>query len=115
MIRRSALTLLLAAVWVGSTERGRLAGGGPKRGQGEWTRSDSAPHKLTSRSAQGLYWIFAKPEHEADYPVPDEEKLNLGGDELGPRHPDPNFRPLGHISLDWCDYMGDEILASRYA
>ncbi|KAL8286304.1 hypothetical protein RQP46_004792 [Phenoliferia psychrophenolica] len=65
------------------------------------------------RGDKGLYWIFAKPEHAAEYPVPDEERLNLGGEELGPKHPDPSFRPLGHISLDYTDYMGDQTLANR--
>ncbi|KAK4698748.1 hypothetical protein P7C70_g7523, partial [Phenoliferia sp. Uapishka_3] len=64
------------------------------------------------RGDKGLFWIFPKPGFEDKYPVPDDEPLNLE-DGQGPAHPDPSFRPLGHISLDWTDYMNDNSLANR--
>lgn len=68
---------------------------------------------LTGCPSQGLYWIFAKPAHEAQYALPDEERLSLSPESLGPASPDPTFRPLGHVSLDWTDYMNDDSLASK--
>ena len=89
-----------------------MAARGPKGGQGE-PPPQSCSEPVPRLSRQGLYWIFPKPENAAEYLVPDDDKMNFMGDKIGPPHPDKSFRPLGHISLDWCDYMNDESLANR--
>ncbi|GAA6006655.1 hypothetical protein JCM10207_005007 [Rhodosporidiobolus poonsookiae] len=64
------------------------------------------------RGVKNLYWIF--PTDEAAYgPLPDEEPLSLDPTKTGPTAPDATFRPLGHVSMDWEDYAGDESLCDR--
>ncbi|ORY69269.1 hypothetical protein BCR35DRAFT_354630 [Leucosporidium creatinivorum] len=55
---------------------------------------------------KGLRWIFRAKTPEAlerfKEPLPEQEICSLSR-ELGPPSPDPDFRPIGHASLDWVD------------
>ncbi|GAA5885490.1 hypothetical protein JCM3774_003368, partial [Rhodotorula dairenensis] len=65
---------------------------------------------------QNLYWIYVnstsppRAEEEAEEVA---EPLNLEPTKTGPRRPDPTFAPVGHVSLDWEDYLGEVELADR--
>ncbi|GAA5899233.1 GNAT family N-acetyltransferase [Sporobolomyces salmoneus] len=68
------------------------------------------------RGVKGLYWIFPADTEAARtrlrLPLPERESFNQR-EGLGPPAPHPEFTPLGHASLDWEDYEGDESLANR--
>ncbi|GAA5886613.1 hypothetical protein JCM16303_001387 [Sporobolomyces ruberrimus] len=68
------------------------------------------------RDAKGLYWIIPADTEAAKaklrLPLPERESFNRT-EGLGPPAPHASFRPLGHASLDWEDYDGDETLANR--
>ncbi|GAA5923472.1 uncharacterized protein JCM15063_003659 [Sporobolomyces koalae] len=68
------------------------------------------------RQVKGLYWIMPQNTPEAKLrlrgPPPVREKFNRT-DGLGPPAPYLDFRPLGHVSLDWEDYDGDESLGNK--
>ncbi|GAA6064027.1 hypothetical protein JCM10212_004259 [Sporobolomyces blumeae] len=72
---------------------------------------------LVRRNVKGLYWIHPADREDPGprfrYPLPDLEPLNLEPNKTGPPAPHPDFRPIGHVSLDWEDYEGDESLAKR--
>ncbi|GAA5974900.1 hypothetical protein JCM21900_002944 [Sporobolomyces salmonicolor] len=68
------------------------------------------------RGVKGLFWVFpAEGKHAEGHfrPLPGREALNADADKLGPSSPDPSFRPIGHVSLDWEDYQHDDSLANR--
>lgn len=67
------------------------------------------------RKVKGLYWIVPAETSAAKTRLrclPERENFNRT-DGLGPPAPHPDFRPLGHASLDWEDYDGDQSLADR--
>ncbi|GAA5842426.1 hypothetical protein JCM5353_006769 [Sporobolomyces roseus] len=67
------------------------------------------------RKAKGLYWVFPADTEAARKrlrSLPDQESFNRTSG-LGPPAPHAEFRPLGHASLDWEDYDGDESLANK--
>jgi hypothetical protein len=101
----------MAAVWMGIRARTSLENASPNR------RQSTSPHTLTlplppdSPLSQNLYWIH--PLTSTSFPVPDIEYYNLEPTIQGPPPPDLSFQPLGHVSLDWEDYGGDDSLTSR--
>ena len=58
---------------------------------------------------QNLYWIYVDPQPA----LSTTEMLNLEPTKAGPPPPDPNFTPIGHVSLDWEDYGGEDELADK--
>lgn len=52
------------------------------------------------------------PTSPSVFTFPEVEMLSLEG-KPGPPPASPSFRPLGHVSLDWVDYSGDDSLTSR--
>ncbi|GAA5996813.1 hypothetical protein JCM5350_007113 [Sporobolomyces pararoseus] len=67
------------------------------------------------RGVKGLYWILPADTEAARRklrPLPVRENLNRS-EGLGPPAPHKEFTPLGHASLDWEDYDGDESLADK--
>ncbi|GAA6012728.1 hypothetical protein JCM10207_005339 [Rhodosporidiobolus poonsookiae] len=68
--------------------------------------------EMARKGVRNLYWIFPF-DPEAYGPLPDDEPLSQETSKLGPPPPDPSFRPLGHVSLDWEDYAGDTSLCDR--
>jgi hypothetical protein len=61
------------------------------------------------RRMQNLYWIYVDPQP----PLSETEMLNLEPTTAGPPPPDPKFTPIGHVSLDWEDYGGEDELADK--
>ncbi|KAM0755692.1 hypothetical protein T439DRAFT_320399 [Meredithblackwellia eburnea MCA 4105] len=78
-----------------------------------WGEEDVEKWRVQVRAGdKGLFWIFPSPGFKDKFPLPDAEKRVLVPGPDMPS-PDPGFRPLGHISLDWTDYRDDESLVSR--
>ncbi|KAM0755685.1 hypothetical protein T439DRAFT_320392 [Meredithblackwellia eburnea MCA 4105] len=71
-----------------------------------WTRQ-------VAEGEKGLYWIFPPPSLIHLYPLPSQDHISSEQLTEVPLDPNPEFRALGHISLDWIDYDGDETLANR--
>ncbi|KWU46931.1 hypothetical protein RHOSPDRAFT_31754 [Rhodotorula sp. JG-1b] len=65
--------------------------------------------KQVERGVKNLYWIYVDPQPALSA----TEMLNLEPTKAGPPPPDPNFTPIGHVSLDWEDYGGEDELADK--
>ncbi|GAA6032009.1 hypothetical protein JCM8097_003386 [Rhodosporidiobolus ruineniae] len=59
-----------------------------------------------------MYWIYYT-DAEKTAALPEDEYGYLESSKIGPRSPDPAFKPIGHIALDWEDYAGEPSLASK--
>lgn len=97
------------AVWMGSRAHGHVvrAESSERQGVSSLHRNSSL---LTSLSSQNLYWLM--PTSPSTFILPEVEMLSLEG-KPGPPPASLSFRPLGHVSLDWVDYSGDDSLTSR--
>lgn len=73
------------------------------------TGPHGACHTLTR--FQNLLWIVTPEGHDRPADLNVSER-GLGG-AVGPAPPDVRFQPLGHVGLDWCDYLGDDTLANK--
>ncbi|KAK4057564.1 hypothetical protein OIO90_001209 [Microbotryomycetes sp. JL221] len=71
--------------------------------------------KYIQQDLKALFWVWPADTPQAEElwtrDMPDVDRCNLTP-ENGPP-PNPEFRPLGHCSLDWYDDMGDRELACR--
>ncbi|GAA6032007.1 hypothetical protein JCM8097_003385 [Rhodosporidiobolus ruineniae] len=68
--------------------------------------------QLIREDRRNMYWIFPT-DPAVTAALPDDEPLSLEAGKIGPPPPDPSFRPLGHVAVDWEDYDGEPTLASK--